>query len=459
MRVRPKTVTKLIKIMKDPDPRYVSFVDHGANQTPFKVVKRQAPVVKQPAAKQTFAQQENVDMAKTETAVDETEAVIRSITFKKTDFPTISKVEKWLDDGGYEGFVITEKGDSYEVAGEGVSDEMFSNVRVVNMDTGIVAKMGMLVEDTGDTKSSADKGAKAANVRPAPQAKTKKADPVAAVVKDAVKKWDWWASYSANDFDLNGIVKAAMEDGIPPGMTQVVDAMTTATSNVLKAEELDAGSKQQALKTIGDQFGGLVFNMWQVFQEVTSEKAAKSAELKDWRAEADAFFQGTLKMNTANADGTQGKVKPKNPKSGEGDSPNDDKGAVPEGDPQNDKIPTPVPHDKGIDATTAAGNTGADTAAVKADEIATIIKSALSVALEPVTKRLDDIEGKVAAVKSETDTFSRRAPTKKATATAGGEEMIEDPGIAKKAQEEANATKKFERRMLQNAFGMPALGR
>ncbi len=40
MKVRQRRQTTLVKLLSDADAEWVSLVDHGANQTPFRLVKR-----------------------------------------------------------------------------------------------------------------------------------------------------------------------------------------------------------------------------------------------------------------------------------------------------------------------------------------------------------------------------------------------------------------------------------
>lgn len=576
----PKRVTRSVKLLTDPDPRYVAFVRNGANQTPFRSVKSAFPstlvegkdysIDEQPSAP-VPAKKEAEDMAQPEPAV-------RSMTFKAAYFPTIAVVKKWLDDGGWDGFTITQKGNLFLAEGDGITDVMFDSLKVLKMAEGVSANVGPLKEEAAkglaqalDAGAAEDKGSLAeregattdqttpattqtgaqlglgakttkAAVKPGsvhrlPAAATARVDAAKEAVIKAVaeitKKWSYWEVYSSSETDLNSVMAEAMEDGVPPGMCDLFDACRQSISNVLKSEEIDSAAKKAALVTIGSQFGSVIHAMYMVFDGL-AESAEKTAVIKSdkpntrkWMDQMANFVKGAKVEGAQKLDtwgDQEGPIKPKSPASGEGNNPNADGGAL-VGDTDKDKIALP---DNGTNPTTTEGQT--DTAAVKSIEEAqkeydtalatftavktedvgaylaahkglTLAEAALSEAqkagkkpdpaepdaddknakktvtpgtktvaapgtftaeqvaavvekaVKPLVDKVDALGEQVASQKTETDAVLRRAPTKKAAASAGAEETV-DAETATKAAAEAEEVRKFDRRMRHNSLGI-----
>ncbi len=516
LKVKAKHVTRAVKLMTDPQPRFVSLVQHAATQTPFRSIKSAIPL-----DANVCAEEEDTDMAG-----DATPSV-RSITFKKAYYATPEVVKKWLDDGGWDGFTITEKSSYFIVEGDDTSDDMFDELKTIKMDNGIVANVGKLKDDA-DNKLTQDQTKKSSksktepvtkravsNIKPAPKATTKAtdADVVAKWVSENTKKWSYWDVYSSPELDFNAVIADAMADGIPPGTGEVFEAMRVSLGNTLKTDALNNSQKRDALNLIGTQFTGIVYSMYEVFDTIAGADEATTKTIKTEKPKLLEWMNHMANVIKASDDKTlvqkmntygdnQGKLTPKTPESGEGSNPNADDGAL-VGDTDKDKIKLDPAHGKGVDATTAEGLTGTDTAAVKSGDddepeevtqaravlaaydpkkpkvkpkpgqpdvgmksesfdpakFSKMVAEAVGVEVQkhitPISEKLTELEGSVIATKAETDALSRRAPTKKGATSGGNEEQVEiGSEAAKKAAEEAAAAKKYSERLRRDHLGL-----
>lgn len=83
MTIKQKTTKqrKVVYVLKDAQPRFVSLVNHGANQTPFKVVKGLGSSI-----------EENEIMA----------VNLKKVSFKKAAFTSVSACQQWMEKKGFE---------------------------------------------------------------------------------------------------------------------------------------------------------------------------------------------------------------------------------------------------------------------------------------------------------------------------------------------------------------------
>jgi hypothetical protein len=114
----PKNERRKVKALTDPQPEFVSLVSAGANMTPFRSVK--AAVVPEAAAPAVDA------AAPTDEVVAEkadTHDVVK-IEFKSDMFVDEAAVKLWLDNGGYEGYVVEKTDDGFRARGETTDEEV-----------------------------------------------------------------------------------------------------------------------------------------------------------------------------------------------------------------------------------------------------------------------------------------------------------------------------------------------
>lgn len=272
---KPKAVTKVVRLLTDPYPEFVSLVGHGANQTPLKVVKGA-----------TIADFRDQDEGNHEMSIDLSRKVARSRTrtqkattdqsaspvvdvkkmaFAKTQFATTEAVTKYLADHGYEGFEIAEKETAFEVVEKGA--EVPESLReIADEQTGVtmfVVKEAAATEDTQED----DQAAKAAD--PEPKAGVEgeqvvKAEGVTAEHVQSTKSvWDleyfgetlqcliWFGSDRAWA-EENGYVDAAVAEVIKTHAAALVEVFKTLAVETADqmAMALKSEATQKAIKEI-----------------------------------------------------------------------------------------------------------------------------------------------------------------------------------------------------------------
>lgn len=102
MRIKPKTVTRQVKLMRNPQPVAMALVDQGAAQVPFAVVKHDNVTTNQ--------KDEGTDPMALKTLKIRTgkgaqrQSAVTKMQFSKTQFPTEAAVKSYLDSKDIEGF-------------------------------------------------------------------------------------------------------------------------------------------------------------------------------------------------------------------------------------------------------------------------------------------------------------------------------------------------------------------
>ena len=126
-----KEKTIQARALTKPQPRFVSLVSAGANQTPIKTVKVDIVSTKE------------VSMTKI-AALKADGHEVQRITFKKGDtFPDEAAVRSFLDEGGYTFTDLDEVDDTFVV--ENKSDEFTEDVRRIEVDDDLTVHVGKLV--------------------------------------------------------------------------------------------------------------------------------------------------------------------------------------------------------------------------------------------------------------------------------------------------------------------------
>ena len=86
---KPKLVSKLVRLMTDPIPEFVSLVSNAANQTPFRVVKAEDVVL------------DGTETTRPECHHNNSQYMVAKMEFNKERFTDSKAVKKYLDDLGY----------------------------------------------------------------------------------------------------------------------------------------------------------------------------------------------------------------------------------------------------------------------------------------------------------------------------------------------------------------------
>jgi len=278
---RVKRVEKLVKLLKDPEPRFVSYVDFGASQTPFNSLKRAKKVTRLEADRRKSANSgKDTKMAKRlrkrvkplSVKKSATNTALRKLAFAKEQFPTEDEVQAWLDENEYEGDleIVSVDKNTFEVADEAVSDEDFETIRGVEAGEGVTGFVGPLAKGVeGDDDEDAAEKANKSNKR-----KAKKS-----AKSEIAQKFDHWAAWMSDGTSVEDIIKDGMRDGTPPGFDEIVFSTVQAMANSLKADGDDLETK---LANIGGEMAGLIFKVHEVFASLAegddedSQKAAKA---------------------------------------------------------------------------------------------------------------------------------------------------------------------------------------
>jgi uncharacterized protein YaaQ len=295
MKQKTKRVTMTVDYMENADPRFVSIVNHGANQTPFAVIKHAKGATHMPKKLQKSSIKRKVKLIKSVPKV----TGVRKIVFDKAIFKTEESVRKYLEQNNWEDdYTITAAEKSFEVSGEGVADSDFSNIKEVPMTKGVTGFIGEVKEEKGeDDNSTAAEGESnddtgAATGENEDNKDDAKADEGAAketVTENAeanpeqksdekVTKYDYWNAYFSDEQSLTGILKDGMEDDLPPGFEAVMGAISKAAANVLGDESKTDDEKKSYMENIGAEFADVIMKISKTFNEIVADAKASKSE-------------------------------------------------------------------------------------------------------------------------------------------------------------------------------------
>lgn len=307
---------RVASVLTDPKPNFVSLVSHGANQTPFSAVKMaegsgSTQEVDQLITKETFMANKDID--------------VRKITFSVSEFPDEGAVKAYLDNAGFTAsavkdgdmFVVTagdvdgvdlvsidaEKGVTYFVAEVDKSEGKATKSEDTSSEAGSDKDKEAATND--DATNDAPKGAEATS----DSTSTKSfmfPDMDGSVV---TQKFDMWCTLYSDATSVENVLQEGA-DGLPLGLYELNEAMTTALSNALKTGDYDAA------RGVVAEFGDLVIRLAQAVEAATidyscldkafAEKRAKGTEGTAVEKTDDATTDGT---NTNDADATNDETK------------------------------------------------------------------------------------------------------------------------------------------------------
>lgn len=383
MKQMPKTVTRQVKVLRNPNPTFVSLVEHGAIQESFKVLKRANP------KGQDMAIQKR-DTVKKETAATPQPGV-RKIVFHNSGYENEEAVRKFLDGNNYTDYVVKAVGDTFVAEAKDVADEQFvdGTIKTVKMvdDGSVIGYVGKLAEQTEKAE------------------KQEEAQPEKAV------KMDYWNMYDSNESSVSGVIKDGMSDGVPPGFNEIISATAIAIGNTLK----QAGSgRSKTISSIGGEFATMVNKTADLYEKAL-EKGAKQTD-------------NTQKFVTQFRDGLEelvAKAKAKEPD--EDDKPKQKK--------KKEDEPAPVVEEEKKDETVVQAP-----AQIDPQTLAALIGKAIGDAVKPITQQLDGLTKKVDTVQDisedarnkatkaaeEVAAVASQAPTKKSVTEQGNHSKSEE---------------------------------
>lgn len=431
MRQEAKTVTRKVKVLKNPNPTFVSLVEHGAIQEPFKVVKKADP-------------NKGHSMAirkREETSKSDGQTAVRKIVFDNAKFETVESVQKYLDANGWKDYTVTEKDSTFVASGKDVKDDDFDtkSIKTVKMvdDGSVLGYVGKLAEKANkkpDAEDEQDGGADEDTEGGKGKTKGKK--------QERTVKMSYWDMYSSDDQTVSGIIKDGMKDGVPPGCSEILQATAYAMANVIKAAP---GDRSSLIKSIGGEFADLINATADLYDGVIDAKATKTDNTKkfaeDFRTELETIIKAKGKKPTGDdATGTGSQVNEK----------------------KDEKTET-----KKDETTSEKKDETVQAPAQNLEALAGLIGKSIADAVAPITGAINDLTKKVDTVQEvaedarnkatkaaeEASAVASQAPTKKSNTEQGSHSASQEE--ARKASEAAEqARKENGLRNFGNALGL-----
>jgi hypothetical protein len=412
MTPEPKTVTRKVKILTDPNPKFVSVVNHGAIQEPFTSLKHAekgpTPMAIKPRPSAPTISSHPV-LGQKAVAVG-----VRKIVFAKAQYTDEASVNKYLKGEGYDGYVVKADGETFVAEVEGNTDAMFEKVAKVAMGDGITGFVGTKVASTQKSAIKAE---------------------------DTALKFDWYAAYCSKGETVADVLESGMADGVPPGVEVIFSSALTAIGNVLGGD--DTTERATKVASICNEMGSMITAVDALFvAALASESAQKHENVKKF---IDAHNAGVTVL-TEIAAKKEPVVEPVVP-------------AVPAvkavDDSQTVQVPAPVAAAPAVVAVAEVRPIGT----FDPEVFASIVGKAVAAAVEPLQKEIATIKGDVAkasataadtAKKSATaieqlQGLASRAPSKKGVGEVAPASTEPTPEMAAKAERTAEAQANLKR--------------
>jgi hypothetical protein len=286
MKQKTKIIEKTVDYLKNAQPKFVSLVDHGANQTPFAIIKSNTGEVKMTKKKKLRLVRKGAKLAG-----------VRKLTFAKKTYKDEDSVIKYLETNNWQDYSIEEKDGHFEVSGDGVTDATFKSVRKVEVEEGIMGYVGEVTKQAAEDSEIElmDENADAAITdEDETEAETPTED--ATELKGEVAnvcKFDSWGVYLSEDESVAGVMKDGMNDGVPPGFNEIMMSVFTAVSNVFTSDK-SLKEKKSTINQIGTEFATITNSIYEVYEKLlgTEKKTEKQAQL-------EAVVKGFIETHTA----------------------------------------------------------------------------------------------------------------------------------------------------------------
>jgi hypothetical protein len=304
-------VKREINLMVDPQPSWMAIVNHGANQTPWSVVKSDQP-----------ADTESNQMATINKGKGSAKkSVVTKLTFTKGQFPNEGDVTSFMQKNEFADYEIVDEGDVWTAK----STEDFSNLELdkaratATKTTGVTAFVAEVKAEKAAPADDNDEDDKKPEAKAASKVKAvdgeetnvrRDAGTADYVLKfpERTVKYDFWGAMMSNEGNLFGVLKDGQDyDGVPPGMMEVLDAVYFTASNILTSDD---ANKEASLKQLGSDFAEITFGLYELFQKIEggaaeedTTKAIKALKVPEAKQEAlikwaasfkDAITKGTL---------------------------------------------------------------------------------------------------------------------------------------------------------------------
>lgn len=442
MKVEGKTVKRLVRLLTDPVCNFVSLVNHGANQTPFRVVK-QADIQALKEAREEVIKESSSQEFELSRPSDQAQVMAQRIEFDKTHFDS-ERVTKYLSTLGFVEYKLSEE-ENQIVAKSNYFDQFDENVgRIEVNDPGVRMFVGTLksgddVEENNET--------------------VKKSIPVLKGMDvEQVQKFDEWVAYWTEAKDLGAVLQEALWDGMPPGVHEINTAFWAVIANAVR--DNDSTAIRSAASELGDLIVALmdVVNKFSSSSNVEQQKMAEEIKdklLKEGDKPADEQApaeEGKADEPAANAEGA------------EGDDAGQEAQVAKEGEEQPSEEAAPKEGEPAADtAGPAADDAAGSDAEQPADEEGKVEKTAApnEDLLTSIGKMMDEkFTALKAEIQKESQEVAERVSKLEGTATErrGVEVTDEESGNSGKANaqksEEGSKVFKAEDPVLRNMLGL-----
>ncbi len=307
---------KTVRVLTDADPRRVSLVENGANQTPFREIKT--------AVKDngdiTSIEKEN--MMPTEVATKSGAELVK-VTFSKAKFASTDDVKKWLSEKGYaEPTSIEDSEAEFTVVSPEFATAKQEDMRVVEAEDGVsyVIAKGDGADASVSTKA-ADEGAADGGVAADEDVDDEPvdddeddsegdvSDEVVKAAKEALESDKKESSEKVNAMRVYYSEKQSMkdvlkegDDGMPIGISDLYGLFSKALENAARSGDT------AAVKAVSAEFGTMFTEMMdmtnkfiaQAKSDGTKDTTAKSADEPQVSAEEIASVAKSEEEKTAN---------------------------------------------------------------------------------------------------------------------------------------------------------------
>ena len=464
IRKRLASITKVSRLLVDPDPRFVSLVDRGANQTAFAVLKRaEMPVL------------EGENMAKKTTSKSDVKVThIHQLEFDGEVFADEEAVKAYLDENGYDytGTIKSEDG-SYIVSGEKEDAFKKGSIRSIKAANGLTIHAGTLADSEDAAKGKDEDKAKKGLI----PVSTAKGD---STVAEQTVKFDDFMAYYSNGQTVDDVMADA-NDGLPPGIYEVNVAFYTALKNVLTGNDT---KRAGAVRSLAAEFGDYINKLADVFAAMLAdgdeEGASKMADkmLEDATKDAEATASKEDKDTAAEAEADEAaksadeatddaeadaaaeadKVEDEADEAtkaadAEADKDTDDAG---EGDDSKGEATKSADADADAEAGDADGGEGEDKAEKSADDdpVTAAVSKALGPVLEAITGLAETVKAqgeKIEGVVESSAKSAERLETLETKAQTRKSVDTDDGNVPEETQKDAKAketTSKLDRNLM-----------
>lgn len=311
MKRQPTRSKTIVGVLADADPRFVSLVDHGANQRPFHTVKRDQ-------SKETHGMPKQPEFK------------IHRVVFDPEHFATEDAVKAFLTSKGYTDFTVAKNDNGKFYVEDTPADQFVGDLREVphSAAKGVTYVAGDALEPEGEEANKSEGGkapgteasekgagetsaqkadevdagapgaegaeaakgadktgqASAAKAEDAPQPRTrtrrglivagKSLSAVVASHEELAEKLDGGEVTTAKSF---AEMLSCYNGSMPPGVYDMADAMVGAMRKMFSDGEVD----EAKVSKLASDFASGVMGLYEVYANVMANKAAGEAEVAD----------------------------------------------------------------------------------------------------------------------------------------------------------------------------------